>query len=79
MFQQDDFMCSTVVDRDDVLSDSKVCPTIHVPGKGDVFKMRLISELNSHPPSKLPLDRLRRVQYQTFADSSYLSNDTNDL
>ena len=72
-------MCSSVVDCDDVLSHSKVCPTVHVLGKGDVFKMRLISELNSHPPSKLPLDRLRQVQYKTSTDSSYLSNDTNDL
>ena len=74
---QDDFMCSSVVDCDDVLSHSKVCPSVHVPGKGDVFKMRLILELNSYPPSKLPLDRLRRVQYRTSANSSYLSNDTN--
>jgi hypothetical protein len=27
--------------------------------------MRLIIELNAHPPSKLPLDRLRWVQYGT--------------
>jgi hypothetical protein len=37
----------------------KVLPTIDVPRKGLVFKMRLIIELNAHPPSKLPLDRLR--------------------
>ena len=52
-------MCSSIVDSDDVLSHLKVCPTIHVPGKGDVFKMGLISELNTHPPSKLPMDGLR--------------------
>ena len=56
-------MCSSVVDRGDVLSHLKVCPTIHVFGKDDVFKMRLILKLNCHPPSKLLLDRLRRVQY----------------
>ncbi len=27
--------------------------------------MRLIIEFNAHPPFKLPLDRLRRVQYKT--------------
>ena len=61
VFQQCDVMCSSSVNSDDVLSHLKVCPTVHVPGKGDVFKMRLISELNIHLPSKLPLDRLRRV------------------
>ena len=77
--QQGDVMCSSVVDSDDVLSHLKVCPTVHVPGKGDVFKMRLISELNTHPASKLPLDRLIRVQYRTSTDSSYLSNNAHDL
>ena len=54
---------SSVIDCDDVLFHLKVCPIAHVPKKGNVFKMRLILELNIHPPSKLPLDRLRRIQY----------------
>ena len=41
--QQGDVMCSSVVDCDDDLSHSKVRPIVHVPRKGDVFKMRLIS------------------------------------
>jgi hypothetical protein len=32
---------------------------VDVPGKGSVFKMRLIIKLNAHPPSNLPLDKLR--------------------
>jgi hypothetical protein len=43
----------------------KVLPIIDVPRKGPVFKMRFITEPNAHPPSKLPLDRLRRVKYGT--------------
>ncbi len=38
---------------------TKVLLIVDVPKKGLVFKMRLIIELNAHPPSKLPLDRLR--------------------
>jgi hypothetical protein len=38
---------------------TKVLSIIDVPKKGLVFKMRLITELNAHPPSKLPLDRLK--------------------
>jgi hypothetical protein len=37
----------------------KVSSTIDVPGKGSIFKMRLITKLNAHSPYKLPLDRLR--------------------
>jgi len=38
---------------------TKLLMIVDVPRKGSVFKMRLIIELNAHPPSKLPLDRLR--------------------
>ncbi len=38
---------------------TKLLPIVDVLGKGLVFKMRLITELNAHPPFKLPLDRLR--------------------
>jgi hypothetical protein len=37
----------------------EVLPTVDVPRKGLVFKMRFITKLNAHPPSKLPLDRLK--------------------
>lgn len=40
---------------------AKICPTVDVPDKGPVFKMRLITELNSCSRN-LSLDRLRRVQ-----------------
>jgi hypothetical protein len=40
---------------------TKVCPTVKVPGKGLVYKARLISELNAGP-EHLSLDRLKRVQ-----------------
>jgi hypothetical protein len=43
----------------EILEAIKVLPTVDVPRKGLVFKMRLITALNAHPPSKLPLDRLR--------------------
>jgi hypothetical protein len=38
----------------------KVPSTVEVPGKGPVYKMRVIAELNK-TPDRLPLDRLRRV------------------
>jgi hypothetical protein len=38
---------------------TKVLPIVDVLGKGPVFKMKLVIELNAHPPSKLPLDKLR--------------------
>jgi hypothetical protein len=38
---------------------TKLLMIVDVPRKGSVFKMRLITKLNAHPPSKLPLDRLR--------------------
>jgi hypothetical protein len=37
----------------------KVLSIIDVLRKGSIFKMKLITELNVHPPSKLPLDKLR--------------------
>jgi hypothetical protein len=39
----------------------KVSAVVDVPGKGPVYKMRLITELNQ-ADGDLPLDRLRRVQ-----------------
>lgn len=45
----------------------KVATTVHVPGKGQVYKMRLISQLNE-TPDKLSLDRLRRVQQRARED-----------
>jgi hypothetical protein len=39
----------------------KVSAVVDVPGKGPVYKMRLITELNQ-ADRDLPLDRLRRVQ-----------------
>ncbi len=44
---------------------------VDVPGKGLVFKMKLITELNVHPPFKLPLDRLRGVQYRISVKGSF--------
>ncbi|GAQ78082.1 hypothetical protein KFL_000070500 [Klebsormidium nitens] len=42
----------------------KTSTTVEVPGKGLVYKARLISELNA-APEHLSLDRLRRVQAST--------------
>ncbi len=50
---------------------TKSLPIVEVPGKGLVFKMRLIIELNVHPPFKLPLDILRGVQYRTCVKGSF--------
>jgi hypothetical protein len=44
---------------DDVVR-PKTSPTVEVPGKGLVYKMHLITELNTNP-EHLSLDRLRRV------------------
>jgi hypothetical protein len=41
--------------------------TVEVPDKGLVYKMRLISEMNSNP-SSLSLDRLKRVQTRRTQD-----------
>jgi hypothetical protein len=43
----------------EILEATMVLPIVDVQGKGLVFKMRLIIELNTHPPLKLPLDKLR--------------------
>ncbi len=43
----------------------KVLSIIDVPKKESVFKMKLIIELNTHTPSKLPLDRLKQIHYRT--------------
>jgi len=50
---------------------TKLFLIIDVPRKGSVFKMGLITELNAHPPSKLPLDMLRQVQYRTCVKGSF--------
>jgi len=42
-----------------------------VLGKGSIFKMDFIIEFNAHPHSKLPLDRLRWVQYKTCLRSFF--------
>ncbi|GAQ92670.1 hypothetical protein KFL_010890010, partial [Klebsormidium nitens] len=47
----------------------KVPSTVDVPGKGPVYKMRVISELNKHPGS-LPLDWLRRVQVRDTPENT---------
>jgi len=54
---------------------TKVSSTIDVPGKGSIFKMRLITKLNAHSPYKLPLDRLRWVQYKTCVRGSFTQED----
>jgi hypothetical protein len=41
---------------------TKVASTVEVPGKGLVYKMRVITELNETGGGPLSLDRLRRVQ-----------------
>jgi hypothetical protein len=60
-------IASNVIDEETC----KISPTIDVSGKGLVFKMRLIAELNTHSPSKLPIDRLRRVQYKACIGGSH--------
>jgi hypothetical protein len=37
----------------------KILAIIDVPRKGSVFKMRHITQLDAHPASKLPLDKLK--------------------
>lgn len=46
----------------------RVPTTVDVPGKGPVYKMRLISQLND-TPEKLSLDRLRRVRQRATDDA----------
>lgn len=50
-------------------SRSKIPCTVDVPGKGSVYKMRFISELNANPAS-LSLDRLKRVQSRRAQDGA---------
>jgi hypothetical protein len=38
---------------------TKALSIIDVAKKTSVFKMKLMTELNAHPPSKLPLERLK--------------------
>ncbi len=49
----------------------KVLLIVDVTRKGTIFKMRLITELNAHRPSKLPPDRLRWIQYRTCVKGSF--------
>jgi hypothetical protein len=50
---------------------TKVLSIIDVPKKGSVFKMKLITNQNAHTPSKLPLDRLRQINYKTCVQGSF--------
>ncbi len=43
----------------EILEATKILSIVDVLGKGSIFKMKLITKLNAHPPFKLPLDRLR--------------------
>jgi len=54
---------------------SKHSSTIEVLGKGEVYKMRLISKLNIHSLEKLPLDRLKRVRYKSTDLDAYVHDD----
>jgi len=51
---------------------SKHSSTIEVPSKSEVYKMRLMSELNIHSLEKLPLDRLRHVKYKNTDSDAYV-------
>jgi len=53
----------------------KYSSTIEVPSKGQVYKMRLISQLNLHSLEKLPLDRLRHVRYKSTNPDAYVHDD----
>lgn len=60
-------------------SGDRISSTVDVPGKGPVYKMRLVTELNQSPGS-LPLDRLRRVQVRkSAAPVGVLSNGTEEI
>jgi hypothetical protein len=54
-----------------ILEATKVLLIIDVPGKWSIFKIRLITKLNAHPPSKLPLDRWRQMKYRTCVKGSF--------
>jgi hypothetical protein len=49
--------------------------TVEVSCKGQIYKMRLISELNIHSFEKLPLDRLKRVTYKNIDPNIYVHDD----
>jgi hypothetical protein len=49
-----------------------------VPKKGSIFKMRLITELNAHTPSKFPLDRLKQIHYKTCV-KSYFTQEVHEV
>jgi len=59
--QQDEFegCISESIDVVEIPEAIKLLTIVDVLGKGLVFKMRLITELNAHPPYKLPLDKWR--------------------
>lgn len=71
--QGDDVNCfSSSVGSKNIFKHSS---TVEVPGKGQIYKMRLISELNIHSLEKLPLDRLRRVKYKNIDPNIYVHDD----
>jgi hypothetical protein len=50
---------------------TKALLIIDVAKKMSVFKMKLIIELNAHPPSKLPLKKLKQIHYKTCVKGSF--------
>jgi len=50
---------------------TKVLSIVDVPKNGSIFKMKLITKLNAHPPSKLPLDRFKQLHYKTCVKGSF--------
>ncbi len=50
---------------------TKVLSIVDVPKNGSIFKMKLITKLNAHPPSKLPLDKFRQIHYRTCVKGSF--------
>jgi hypothetical protein len=43
---------------------TKALSIINVAKKASIFKMKLITKLNAHRPSKLPLERLKGIHYK---------------
>ena len=71
--QGDDVKClSSSVGSKNIFKHSS---TIEVPGKGQIFKMMLISELNIRSLEKLSLDRLRCVKYKNIDPNIYVHDD----
>ena len=58
---------------------SSISSMVDIPGKGLVYKMRVMTELNLAPSEKLPLDRLRRVQYHGLMENLLTSTDGPEL